>query len=86
MVMPFGLTNVPSVFQRFMNNVFSTLLDITATIYLDDILIYSNDPSKHKEHVCGVLDRLQKHGLYCHPDNILLILLNTWVLFCRKTV
>ena len=51
MVMPFGLTNVPSEFQRFMNNIFSDLLDVTVTVYLDHILIYSNDPSKHKEHV-----------------------------------
>ena len=58
MVMPFGLTNVPSAFQRFMNNIFSDLLDITVTVYLDNILIYSDDPSKHKEHVHEVLHRL----------------------------
>ena len=58
MVMPFRLTNVPSAFQRFMNDIFSDLLDITVTIYLDDILIYSNNPSKHKEHVCKVFCRL----------------------------
>ena len=58
MVMPFGLTNVPFAFQRFMNDIFSDLLDITVTVYLDDILIYSDNPSKHKEHVCKVLRRL----------------------------
>ena len=36
MVMPFGLTNAPSAFQRFMNDIFSNLLDITVTIYLDN--------------------------------------------------
>ena len=68
MVMPFGLTNAPSVFQRFMNDIFFNLLDVTVTVYLSDILIYSDDLSKHKEHVHEVLCRLQKHGLYCHPD------------------
>ena len=68
MVMPFGFTNAPSAFQRFMNNIFSNLLDVTVTIYLDNILIYSDDPLKHKEHVCKILHRLQKHSLYCHPD------------------
>ena len=68
MVMSFRLTNVPSTFQRFMNNIFSNLLDVTVTIYLDDILIYFDDPSIHKEQVCEVLHRLQKHGLYCCPD------------------
>ena len=68
MVMPFGLTNTLSTFQRFMNDIFSDLLDITVTVYLDNILIYSDDPSKHKEHVHKVLYRLRKHGLYCCPD------------------
>ena len=67
-VMPIGLINAPSAFQRFMNNIFFDLLDMTVTIYLDDILIYSDDPLKHKEHVYKILCRLQKHGLYCHPD------------------
>ena len=66
--MPFGLTNAPSAFQRFMNNIFFDLLDVTVTIYLDNVLIYSDDPSKHKEHVHKVLCRLWKHGLYCCPD------------------
>ena len=41
--MPFGLTNSPAVFQRFMNDVFSDLLDILVLIYLDDILVYSDN-------------------------------------------
>ena len=40
--MPFGLTNAPVVFQQFMNDIFSNLLDVCVMIYLDDILIYSN--------------------------------------------
>jgi len=42
-VMLFGLTNAPAAFQRFMNDVFSDLLDVCVVVYLDDILIYSND-------------------------------------------
>src|SRR5271156_2056947 len=67
-VMPFGLTNAPAGFQRFMNDIFSDLLDVYVIIYLDDILIFSDDPSKHKEHVREVLRRLRQHGLYCRPD------------------
>jgi transposase InsO family protein len=67
-VMPFGLTNAPAVFQHFMNDVFRDVLDDFTVIYLDDILIYSTDPSKHDEHVRIVLERLIKHGLYCSAD------------------
>jgi len=42
-VMPFRLTNAPAAFQRFINDVFSDLLDVCVVVYLDNILIYSND-------------------------------------------
>jgi len=58
LVMPFGLSNVPSAFQRFMNEIFSEMLDICVVIYLDDILIYSDDLNSHREHVKEVLKRL----------------------------
>ena len=45
--MPFNLTNTSVAFQRFINNIFSNLLDVYIVIYLDDILIYSNNMSKH---------------------------------------
>src|SRR5271168_3960844 len=51
LVMPFGLTNAPAAFQRFMNNIFIDLLDVYVIIYLDDILIFSDDPSQHSAHV-----------------------------------
>jgi len=54
-VMPFGLTNAPATFQRFMNDVFSDLLDMCIVVYLDDILIYSDDITQHWSHVKEVL-------------------------------
>ena len=68
LVMPFGLINAPSAFQRFMNNIFSDLLDVHVVIYLDDILIYSDNPVDHKKHVCEVLCCLHANGLYACPD------------------
>ena len=68
LVMPFGLTNAPAAFQRFMNDIFSDLLDVSMIIYLDNILIYSNNPVDHKKHVCKVLCRLCENGLYTHLD------------------
>ena len=67
-VMPFGLTNAPAAFQRFMNDIFSDLLDVCVVIYLDDILIYSNDMSEHHWHVKEVLKHLCKAGLYAKAE------------------
>ena len=53
--MPFGLTNSPAAFQRFMNDIFSDLLDNCIIVYLDDILIYSDDETSHEQHVRDVL-------------------------------
>jgi len=67
-VMPFGLTNAPAAFQRFMNDLFSDLLDVCIVVYLDDILIYSDDITQHQEHVKEVLKRLQKAELYVKAE------------------
>ena len=64
LVMPFKLTNGPVAFQRFMNDIFGDLLDQCVVVYLDDILIYSNNPKQHTNHVWEVLWHLRKHGLY----------------------
>ena len=61
LVMPFGLTNAPAAFQRFMNDIFSNMLDVCVMVYLDDILIYSDNP---EQHVREVLQRLRENGLY----------------------
>jgi len=67
-VMPSGLTNTPATFQHFMNDLFSDLLDVCIVVYLDDILIYSDNIMQHREHVKGVLKRLQKAGLYTKAE------------------
>ena len=64
-VVPEGLTNAPASFQRFLNTLFADLLDVTVIVYLDDILIYSDDPNDHTKHVREVLRRLREAGLYC---------------------
>jgi len=43
--MPEGLTNAVAAFQRFMNDIFVDMIEIIVIIYLDDILIYSDNIS-----------------------------------------
>ena len=37
-------------------------------VYLDNILIYSEDKASHREHIREVLQHLRKHGLYAKPE------------------
>ena len=64
--MPFGLTNAPIVFQQFMNDIFSNLLDVC--VILDDILIYLNNMAEHHQYIKEVLKHLRKAGLYAKAE------------------
>ena len=66
--MPFGLTNAPTAFQRFMNDIFSDFLDVYIMIYLDDILIYSNNMFEHHQHVKEVLKLFCKTSFYAKVE------------------
>ncbi|KIK15001.1 hypothetical protein PISMIDRAFT_16845 [Pisolithus microcarpus 441] len=66
--MPFGLTNAPAAFQCFVNSIFGDLLDVCVVVYLDNILVYSDDIKNHKKHVREVLCRLWEHSLYAKPE------------------
>ena len=64
LVMPKGLTNTLAGFQRFMNDIFTDMIDVSVVVYLDDILVYSNDPKQHSAHVQEVLTWLRCNRLY----------------------
>ena len=51
-----------------MNDIFSNLLDVCVMIYLDDILIYSNNMFKHYWHVKKVFKCLHKAGVYAKAE------------------
>ncbi|KAM0787484.1 hypothetical protein ACM66B_003559 [Microbotryomycetes sp. NB124-2] len=50
-----------------MNTLFRDLLDTTVLVYLDDILIFSENSDDHVKHVREVLRRLVDARLYCNP-------------------
>ena len=56
-VMPFGLRNAPPTFQRAMTQALSGL-DYCAVVYIDDILIFSENKAQHMEHLDQVFTAL----------------------------
>jgi hypothetical protein len=65
LVMYFGLTNSPATFQTMMNEIFQDLItEGVISIYLDDILIFTNSLEEHCQITRLVLDRMCEHKLY----------------------
>jgi hypothetical protein len=62
-VLPMGLTNACATFQRLMNTVLGDLIGKICLVYLDDIIIYSNTPKEHLDHIRMVIARLREHNL-----------------------
>jgi hypothetical protein len=67
--MYFGLTNSPATFQALMNSIFADLIAAgKVTVYLDDILIFTETLEEHRSLVHEVLKRLAAHDLYLRPE------------------
>jgi hypothetical protein len=62
-VLPFGLTGGPSTFQRYINSVLFPYLNEFYTAYVNDILIFSKNPTEHHKHVTQMLEKLRSAGL-----------------------
>lgn len=77
LVMPMGLRNAPATFQALMNSIFRDCIDDFLVIYLDDILIFSNNREDHLEHLKLVLSRLRDHQLYVGNDKFELMTTET---------
>ena len=55
-VMPFGLSGGPATFQRLMDTVLRGTEKFTG-VYLDDVVICSNNWAKHLDHIAEVFKR-----------------------------
>jgi len=69
LVMFFGMTNSPATFQTMMNNIFQDLIaEGIMVVYLDNILIFTRMEEEHAKAIRRVLQVLQEHKLFLHPE------------------
>ena len=65
--MPFGLSNTSACFQGYINKILAEKLDVFVIVYLDDILIYTEDAGQvHVNVVRWVLNKPKKQGLFAN--------------------
>ena len=62
-VMPFGLCNAPATFQRLMHVAMARLYPMICLVYLNDIIVHSQNLSAHLNRLRLLFDRLLVTGL-----------------------
>lgn len=62
----FGLRNSGATFQRMMDHIFGQ--SPHCLVYIDDLLIFSENMQLHEQHLREVLSLLRKNGLIVRPD------------------
>ena len=67
-VMPFGLCNAPGTFERLMETVLRGMQWERAVLYLDDIIVFSNNAQQHMERLEEVFQRLKTANLTLKPS------------------
>ncbi|BHF78535.1 hypothetical protein SprV_0602164800 [Sparganum proliferum] len=68
--MPFGLRNASQTFQRFIDRVLRSLPFVD--VYIDDVLVASQDVEEHLQHLTLLFDRFQHFGVTLHPAKCIL--------------
>jgi hypothetical protein len=67
--MYFGFSNAPATFQAMMNDILSDLiLEGKVIVYLDDILIFTNDCTENIRITKEVCQHLQDNDLFAKPE------------------
>ena len=65
--MPFGLTNAPATFQHLMKSCLGDLHLNWCIIYLDDIIVFTEDPDEHIKRLKRIFQKLAEAGLKLKP-------------------
>ena len=68
LIISFELCNASSNFQSYINETIHEYLDVFCSVYLNDILIYSNDENEHTDQILKILCQLQEQDLHLDID------------------
>jgi hypothetical protein len=65
--MTFDLENASATYQMAMNLVFHNLLGIILEIYIDGVVVKSDNMDNHLVDLCLALERMHRYGLKMNP-------------------
>ena len=58
----------PNTLQRWINETLMEYIDICCIVYLDDVLIFSNNLQQHQQDVRNILKAIRKSGMKVKPS------------------
>ncbi|GAU14157.1 hypothetical protein TSUD_169830 [Trifolium subterraneum] len=67
-VMPFGLKNAGATYQRMMNKVFHNEIGDMLEVYMDDMIVKSEEEIDHTDHLKRVFDQARKFNMRFNPE------------------
>ena len=70
LVVQIGDCNAPATYQALMNHIFSGYIGRFMDIYLDDIVVYSNNLADHIKYVKLIIDILAREKLYLSKNKL----------------
>ncbi len=66
--MLFRLNNTPATFQILINKILRQYIGKFVQVYLDDVIIYSNNLDKHKRYIKAVFEKIREANLKLKPS------------------
>jgi Reverse transcriptase (RNA-dependent DNA polymerase) len=67
LVMPMGIKNAPAIYQHRVTAALRPLIGKICHVYLDDVIIWSNNVEEHVQNIHTILEVLERAKLYCNP-------------------
>ena len=83
--MPFRLKNVGATYQRLVNHMFRPQIGQNVEVYVDDILVKSQDEKIHLDDLQETFDTLRQYNMRLNPDKCVSEYRqeNSWALWFR---